>query len=431
MEGLDLSSWRLAFNGAEPVNPDTMDRFTAKFVPCGLPGKAMTPVYGLAEATLGGGVHPRRAGAADRRGSMPRPSHAAGRAAPLPGGTTADGPSVAEPPAEGRQVGGSHVGGPAGRARRFVSCGPPIPGFEVRIVDDRGTELEERAEGAVEFRGPSTTSGYFRNPAANHALFDGEWLRSGDRGYVAGGELYVTGRDKDLIVRAGRNLYPYDLEAAVGGIEGVRKGCVAVFASRIRWPGPSGWWWSRRHGRRIPNASAGSRKRSCARRRRSSARARTRSSSRRRTACSRPPAGRSGGSRSASLFESGALKRGAGSVRMQVARLALAAARGTVRSWARRAARAAYTVYAGVVAAVTFGLAWLVVVMAPGSARARWRRGRAPLPGRVPGLGHPHPGERLSEPGKGEGGTWSSRTTRAISTARCSSRRSRRRSAIS
>ena len=76
------------------------------------------------------------------------------------------------------------------------------------------------------------------------------------------------------------------------------------------------------------------------------------------------------------LFESGALRRGAGSVRMQVARLALAAARGTVRSWARRAARAAYTVYAGVVAAATFGLAWLVVVMAPGSERARWRRGR-------------------------------------------------------
>ena len=132
---------------------------------------------------------------------------------------------------EGGTPGGAPAGGPVGRALRFVSCGPPIPGFEVRIVDDRGTEIEERAEGAVEFRGPSTTSGYFRNPTASRALFDGEWLRSGDRGYVAGGELYVTGRDKDLIVRAGRNLYPYDLEAAVGEIDGVRKGCVAVFAA--------------------------------------------------------------------------------------------------------------------------------------------------------------------------------------------------------
>ena len=376
MEGLDLSSWRLAFNGAEPVNPDTMDRFTAKFVPCGLPGKAMTPVYGLAEATLGVAFTP--VGRGPRIDVVDADAIARrGRAAPLPGGAAVDGPSVAEPPVEGRQAGGSHIGGPAGRARRFVSCGPPIPGFEVRIVDDRGTELEERAEGAVEFRGPSTTSGYFRNPAANHALFDGEWLRSGDRGYVAGGELYVTGRDKDLIVRAGRNLYPYDLEAAVGGIDGVRKGCVAVFASPDPVAGTERLVVVAETREEDPERKRGIEEAIV---RAASAQLgsgpdevvlapphsvlKTSSGKIRRVAVRE-------------LFESGALKRGAGSVRMQVARLALAAARGTVRSWARRAARAAYTVYAGVVAAVTFGLAWLVVVMAPGSARARWRRGRA------------------------------------------------------
>ena len=427
MEGLDLSSWRLAFNGAEPVSPDTMDRFTAKFVPCGLPGKAMTPVYGLAEATLGVAFTPigrgPRVDVVDAEAMARR-----GRAAPLPGGgtaadgTPAGGPHGAGPQAEGRQAGrapaggppvhgphagepstggsaaggsdveGPHVGGPSaggspsGRpsagvssehARRFVSCGPPIPGFEVRIVDDRGTELEERAEGAVEFRGPSTTSGYFRNPAASRALFDGDWLRSGDRGYVAGGELYVTGRDKDLIVRAGRNLYPYDLEAAVGGVEGVRKGCVAVFASADPAAGTE---------RLVVVAET---------REEDPARRRGIEEAIVRAAAAQLGSGpdevvlapphsvlktSSGKIRRVAvreLFESGALGRGAGSVRMQIARLALAAARGTVRSWAMRAARAAYTAYAAVVAAVTFGLAWLVVVVAPGSERARWRRGRA------------------------------------------------------
>ena len=406
MEGLDLSSWRLAFNGAEPVSPDTMDRFTAKFVPCGLPGKAMTPVYGLAEATLGVAFTPigrgPRIDVVDAEAIARR-----GRAAPLPGGdTAADGTPAGGPPVhgphagepstggssaggsdvEGPHVGGSSAGGPpsgrpsagvsSGRVRRFVSCGPPIPGFEVRIVDDRGTELEERAEGAVEFRGPSTTSGYFRNPAASRALFDGDWLRSGDRGYVAGGELYVTGRDKDLIVRAGRNLYPYDLEAAVGEIDGVRKGCVAVFAA--------------------PDPAAGTERlvvvaetrEADAERKREIVEAITRAAAAQLGSgpdevVLAPPQSvlktSSGKIRRVAvreLFESGALGRGAGSVRMQVARLALAAARGTVRSWGRRAARAAYTAYAGAVAAVTFGLAWLVVVVAPGSERARWRRGR-------------------------------------------------------
>ena len=425
-EGLDLSSWRLAFNGAEPVSPDTMDRFTAKFVPCGLPGKAMTPVYGLAEATLGVAFTPigrgPRVDVVDAEAMARR-----GRAAPLPGGDTAadgtpaGGPDGAGPPAGGRQAGGApaggppvhgphagepstggssaggsdvegpHVGGPSaggppsvrpsagvssGRVRRFVSCGPPIPGFEVRIVDDRGTELEERAEGAVEFRGPSTTSGYFRNPAASRALFDGDWLRSGDRGYVAGGELYLTGRDKDLIVRAGRNLYPYDLEAAVGEIDGVRKGCVAVFAASDPAAGTE---------RLVVVAET---REEDAERKREIVEAITHAAAALIGAgpdevVLAPPQSvlktSSGKIRRVAvreLFESGALERGAGSVRMQIARLALAAARGTVRSWGRRAARAAYTAYAGAVAAVTFGLAWLVVVVAPGSERARWRRGR-------------------------------------------------------
>ena len=389
-EGLDLSSWRLAFNGAEPVSPDTMDRFTAKFTPYGLPPKAMTPVYGLAEATLGVAFTPigrgPRIDVVDAE-AMARRSRAAPLVGAMPvdgtpaGGTSAGGPSVDGPHAEGPPAGSppapeSLAGGSPGHALRYVSCGPPIPGFEVRIVDGRGTELEERAEGSVEFRGPSTTSGYFRNPAATRALFDGEWLRSGDRGYVAGGELYVTGRDKDLIVRAGRNLYPYDLEAAVGEVDGVRKGCVAVFAS----PDPAA-------GTERLVVVAETRENDAGRRRaieeaivRVAAAElgvapdeivlapphsvlKTSSGKIRRVAVRE-------------LFESGALRRGAASVRMQVARLALAAAGGTIRSWARRVARAAYATHAGVVAAATFVLVWLGVVVMPGSKPARWRRGR-------------------------------------------------------
>ena len=415
VEGLDLSSWRLAFNGAEPVSPDTMDRFTAKFTPHGLSPKAMTPVYGLAEATLGVAFTPIGRGPridvvdaeamAHRARAVPLPGAVTGTGAPGDGPTVdgphAGGPSAGEPSVGESSAGGPdlerpHVGGPAAgalpsgrpsareapadglpaRACRFVSCGPPIPGFEVRIVDGRGIELEERAEGSVEFRGPSTTSGYFRNPAATRALFDGGWLRSGDRGYVAGGELYVTGRDKDLIVRAGRNLYPYDLESAVGEVGGVRKGCVAVFAS--------------------PDPAAGTERlvvvaetrESDAGRRRAIEEAIVRVAAAELGAAPdeivlAPPHSvlktSSGKIRRVAvreLFESGALRRGAASVRMQVARLALAAAGGTLRSWARRLGRAAYTAHAGVVATATFVLVWLAVVVAPGSKQARWRRGR-------------------------------------------------------
>ena len=351
IEGLDLSSWRIAFNGAEPVSPHTMDRFTAKFAPHGFAGNAITPVYGLAEATLGVAFTPI--------GRGPRVE-------------TVDADAIAR-----RAEAVPLSGGSPEHVRRFVSCGPPIPGFEVRIVDDRGTEQRERIEGAIEFRGPSTTAGYYRNPAANRALFDGEWLRSGDRGYIAGGELYVTGRDKDLIVRAGRNLYPYDLEAAVGEIDGVRKGCVAVFASSDPGAGTE---------RLVVVAETREEDPEC---RREIVDAITR------TAAAllgggpdeiflAPPHGvlkTSSGKirRSAvrNLFESGVLQRGAGSVRVQIIRLALAAARGTMRSWALRLARAAYAVHAAAVAGGTLALAWLAVVVLPGSPHARWRRGRA------------------------------------------------------
>ncbi|HRD64803.1 MAG TPA: AMP-binding protein [Candidatus Competibacter sp.] len=206
LDGLDLSSWRMAGNGAEPVNPATIERFVARFGPYGFRPEAMAPVYGLAECSVGLTLQsPDRRPAFD---SVRRDAFvASGRAEP----------AGANDPA----------------TLRFPACGQPIPGHQIRIVDEQGRELPERREGRLEFKGPSATAGYYRNPEATRKLFPhgDDWLDSGDRAYLAGGDVYLTGRVKDLIIRGGRNLYPYELEQAVGEIPGIRKGCVAAFAS--------------------------------------------------------------------------------------------------------------------------------------------------------------------------------------------------------
>ena len=204
LEGIDLRGWRVAFNGAEPVNPDTLERFIDRFVPHGLDPGTVAPVYGLAECSVALTI-PRmgRGPIIDR---VSRSALAHGRRLVV---AADDDPEPA----------------------RFPNCGRPLPGHEVRIVDAQGTELEERYEGRIQFRGPSATSGYLRNPQATRALFDGDWLETGDLGYLAGGELYPTGRVKDLIIRAGQNLHPAELEDAAGQLDGVRTGCVAVFAA--------------------------------------------------------------------------------------------------------------------------------------------------------------------------------------------------------
>ena len=204
LAGLDLAHWRVAANGAEPVVPDTMRRFTERFARCGFRAESMMPVYGLAECTVGLLSPPLGRGPRIDRVRR-EPLSESGRAEPA----TADDPA----------------------ALRFPSCGRPIPGHEVRIVDTLGREVAERTEGRLEFRGPSATSGYFRNPEATRQLFDGDWLDSGDRAYAADGEIYLTGRVKDIVIRGGRNIYPHEVEDAVGVVEGVRRGCVAAFGS--------------------------------------------------------------------------------------------------------------------------------------------------------------------------------------------------------
>ena len=114
-------------------------------------------------------------------------------------------------------------------AIEIVACGRPVPGHEIRIVDEAGREVQERREGRLEFRGPSATSGYFHNEAKTRELFRGGWLDSGDQAYIANGDVFITGRIKDIIIRAGQHVYPHELEEAVGDIAGATKGAVAAF----------------------------------------------------------------------------------------------------------------------------------------------------------------------------------------------------------
>jgi 1-acyl-sn-glycerol-3-phosphate acyltransferase len=204
IEGLDLSSWRVALNGAEAVSPATVDAFAGRFARHGFRPGALAPVYGLAECSLA-------------------------LAFPPPGRPPAIDAVQREPLARTGRAVPAAPGDP--HALRFVSCGLPLPGHEVRIVDAAGSELPERHEGRLEFRGPSATAGYFGNPEATRRLLRDGWLDSGDTAYIAGGEIHVTGRVKDIIIRAGRNLYPEEIEGAVGEVAGVRRGCVAVFGS--------------------------------------------------------------------------------------------------------------------------------------------------------------------------------------------------------
>ena len=116
-------------------------------------------------------------------------------------------------------------------AVEVVACGMPIPGHQVCVVDDNGREVADRHQGRLQFTGPSATRGYYRNDEETKQLYDGDWLESGDLAYIAGGDVFLTGRVKDIIIRGGRNIYPHEIEAAVGELDGVRRGCVAAFAS--------------------------------------------------------------------------------------------------------------------------------------------------------------------------------------------------------
>jgi 1-acyl-sn-glycerol-3-phosphate acyltransferase len=205
LEGLDLSSWRGAMNGAEPVSPGTVERFVRRFGPYGFRPEALMPAYGLAENSVALTLPAMGTGTRFDRVAR-EPFQREGRAVP------------AEP------------GDPSPLA--FVNAGRALPEHEIRIVDDGGEDVADRVVGRLVFRGPSMTAGYFRQPEATAAItLPGGWLDSGDLAYRADGEIHIAGRRKDLIIKGGRNIVPQEVEEAAAEVEGIRRGCVVAFGA--------------------------------------------------------------------------------------------------------------------------------------------------------------------------------------------------------
>jgi fatty-acyl-CoA synthase len=199
MEGADLSGWRTALNGAESVAPSVLRAFCDRFARWGFRPEALTPVYGLSEAAL-----------AVTFSDLDRPFR--GRRFEREG-LSRD--RVAREAPDGREI---------------VSVGRAVPGFRLRIVDEMGCDLPEGRVGRVWAQGPSLMDGYLGDPEATaRALRDG-WLDTGDLGFLREGELYLTGRAKDVVILRGRNYAPDEIERSVEAVPGVRSGC-AVAAS--------------------------------------------------------------------------------------------------------------------------------------------------------------------------------------------------------
>jgi len=200
VESLDLSRWRVAGCGAEPIRPDTLHQFADYFAAAGFQASSFVPSYGLAEHSLAvtfahGGLHVDVVDA-DR---LVRES----RAIPVVNGSA---------------------------AVRVVRCGHGFPAHTVRIVDDEFRELPERHVGQIVAKGPSVMQGYYEDPDASDAALRNGWLLTGDLGYMADGALYVCGRTKDLIIRQGRKYYPPDIESSLADLQGVALSGVVVFA---------------------------------------------------------------------------------------------------------------------------------------------------------------------------------------------------------
>ena len=195
LAGLDLSSWRVALDGAEPVAAEVLRRFADRFARFGFDPRALLPVYGLSEAALAVTFTP-------------------------PGGPWRSRPL--DPAALAAR--GEVVDGP----REVVSVGRPVPGVEVEVRGRAGEVVPERRLGRIFVRGPSLMRGYLGQPEATAAALEGGWLDTGDLGFADGGELYVHGRAKDVIVVRGANHAPDAIEAALEVVPGIRTGCAVA-----------------------------------------------------------------------------------------------------------------------------------------------------------------------------------------------------------
>jgi len=202
-DALDLSRLRIALNGAEPVDPETVAGFIDAGERHGLRPGAVFPAFGMAEVAIAGTFPEPMSGLRTDPVDL-RVLEAEGYAAP------------ADPDALG--------------ARSLAILGRPVQGLEIRVVDPIGGHvLEEREVGELEIRGTSVTPGYYQRPDANAALFHDGWLRTGDLAYLLGGEMVMCGRIKDMIIVGGRNVFPEDVERALSDVVGVRAGNVIAF----------------------------------------------------------------------------------------------------------------------------------------------------------------------------------------------------------
>ncbi len=197
LEGVDLSCWRVALCGAETIVPEVMRTFLSRFARWGLAPETLTPVYGLSEAALAVTFSDTGAPFLSRRFD---------RAA-----LERDGVAVE-----------------AEDGRELVSVGRPVPGFEVRIVTDAGAPAPDGRVGLIECRGPSIMERYENNADATREVFHRGWLATGDLGFLHDGDLFLTGRRKDVLIVRGANHAPEEVEAATQGVDGARAGCAVA-----------------------------------------------------------------------------------------------------------------------------------------------------------------------------------------------------------
>jgi fatty-acyl-CoA synthase len=209
LEGLDLSSWRVAGCGAEPIRPETLEAFVNAFGKVGFRKEALYASYGMAESSLA--IAFTELGEGMKTLSVDGP--------------TLWGDGVAKPVPE-----------EDANAVRLVSCGSPFPDHQITIFDPEdqasATPLPERKVGEIRIAGPSVMRGYWEDAERTRDAFAGPFLRTGDLGFLDAGHVYICGRSKEVIILNGRNYYPQDMEWEAAKVAGVRKGNVIAFGAR-------------------------------------------------------------------------------------------------------------------------------------------------------------------------------------------------------
>lgn len=202
---IDLTSLRVAGIGGDMVRPEALNAFRDRFISSGFNPNAFTPSYGMAEATLAIAFTDTEEAFCVDHVDM-RHYNRSGIAQPVSAVTSEE------------------------HKRSFVKCGQVLPGHNLEVRNEDGTCIRDREVGRIFIKGPSLTPGYFSDEEASRAMFDGEWLDTGDMGYTLNGDIFITGRAKDLIIINGRNIWPQDIEWAVEEVDHVRQGGVAAFS---------------------------------------------------------------------------------------------------------------------------------------------------------------------------------------------------------